>query len=69
MLILMPLGVHRVDLVALQHLGAKCPNLKNVVVVDGWVGDMDGSQYIGLAGPAVDGRLHHLYSDAGEVYH
>jgi hypothetical protein len=29
---------------------------------------MDGSQYIGLAALAVDGRLRHLYSDAGEVY-
>jgi hypothetical protein len=35
MLTLMPLGVHMADLVALQHLGAKCPVLKNVVVVDG----------------------------------
>jgi hypothetical protein len=30
---------------------------------------MDESQYIGLVAPAVDGRLRHLYSDAGAVYH
>lgn len=29
---------------------------------------MDESQYIGLPAPGADGRLRHLYSDAGAVY-
>lgn len=59
-------GVHMVGVAGLGQLIAKRPSLKNVVEVVGWAGDMDESQYIGLAAPAVDGRLRHLYSDAGE---
>jgi hypothetical protein len=29
---------------------------------------MDGNRYIGLAAPAVGGRLRHLYSDVEAVY-